>query len=102
MHVYETVVEALNDLKQRGYTTDFNLAFDKIKCLSTGKLLSPADFEITEVYRFEGISSPEDEEVIYVIEAKDDNMKGALVSAYGPYSEALSDEMVGKLSMHRG
>ena len=30
MFSYDTVVEAINGLKQRGYTIDFNIAYDKI------------------------------------------------------------------------
>ena len=29
MKTYDTVTEALKDLKLRGFTTDFNIAFDK-------------------------------------------------------------------------
>lgn len=100
MQSFETVTEALAALKQQGYTTDFNLAFDKIKCADTGVCLMPQQFDITDHYRFEGNTNPADEEVIYVIQSKDGSMKGTLFSAYGTYSEAASDEMIGKLTMH--
>src|SRR4051812_11006229 len=100
MPAYDTLLDALNDLKQRGYTIDFNLAFDHVKCNETGVCLSPLQFEITEYYRFEGISNPEDSSVIFGIQSKDGKMKGVLVSAYGMYSEALSEEMLEKLSVH--
>lgn len=99
MQSFDTVTEALNALKQQGYTTDFNLAFDKIKCATTGVCLVPQQFDIVTHYRFEGATNPADEEVIYVIESKDGSMKGTLFSAYGIYSEAVSDEMISKLSM---
>jgi hypothetical protein len=90
----------LNDLKQRGYTIDFNLAFDHVICDEMGVCLLPSQFEITEYYRFEGISDPEDSSVIFAIESKDGTMKGILVSAYGVYSDALSAEMLQKLMVH--
>src|SRR3982750_1141727 len=98
MHGYDTLLDALNGLKQRGYTIDFNLAFDHVKCAGTGLCLFPSEFEITEYYRFEGISNPDDSSVVYAIESKDGSMKGSLVSAYGMYSEGLSEEMIGKFS----
>ena len=99
MHSYETVSEGLTDLKKRGFTTDFNLAFDNIKCNETGMCLSPSQFEIVEHYRFEGNTDPGDEAVLYAISSKDHSMKGVLVSAYGMYSEQISDDMIRKLSV---
>ena len=101
MHNYDTVFVAINSLKERGYTTDFNLAFDKLICRETKVCLNPAEFEITEVYRFEGESNPSDEAVVYAIEAKDNKMKGTMVNGYGTYADPMSDEMIKKLSMHR-
>lgn len=100
MQTYENMVDALNDLKQRGYTIDFNLAFDHVKCQSTGVCLAPSQFEITGYYRFEGMTNPDDSSVLYVIESKDGNRKGTLVSAYGMYSEGMSEEMIQKLIVH--
>src|SRR5215831_8504125 len=100
MHAYDTLLDALNGLKQRGFDIDFNLAFDHVKCVETGVCLIPSQFEITEYYRFEGMSDPEDLSVVYAIESKDGNMKGTLVSAYGVYSEALNEEMLEKLTVH--
>lgn len=101
MHSYETVSEALTDLKSREFTTDFNLAFDTIKCSATGTCLSPSQFEIVEQYRFEGQTDPGDESVVYAVAAKDGSMKGVLVSAYGMYSDGISEEMIKKLRMQQ-
>src|ERR1041385_2324812 len=101
MESYDTVVAALNGLKKRGYTTDFNIAFDKLICNETKTCLNPGEFEITEVYRFEGETNPSDEAVVYAIESKSKDIRGTLVNAYGVYADLISDAMVKKLSMHR-
>ena len=101
MESYDTVVAALNGLKKRGYKTDFNLAFDKLICNETKICLNPDEFEITEVYRFEGETNPSDEAVVYAVESKLKGMKGVLVNAYGVYADPVSDAMIKKLSMHR-
>ena len=101
MRNYDTVSTALNNLKERGYTTDFNIAFDKLICNETKACLNPHEFEITEVYRFEGESNPSDEAVIYAVESKDEKLKGTIVNAYGIYADPVSNEMVKKLSMQR-
>ncbi len=100
MPAYDTLTDALADLKRRGFTTDFNIEFDAIKCSDTGRTLSPAEFEITEHYRFEGETDPGDESVLYAITAKDGSMKGVLVSAYGMYSENTSEILIRKLAIN--
>ncbi len=98
---YDTVSTTLNSLKERGYITDFNIAFDKLICNKTNVCLNPDEFEITEVYRFEGESNPSDEAVVYAVESKSGKMKGTIVNAYGMYADSLSDKMIKKLSMNR-
>jgi hypothetical protein len=71
MYSYETVTEALNDLKKRGFAADFNIQSNAIECRDLNIQLHPADFEIVEFYRFEGDSNPGDEEVVYAIESKE-------------------------------
>lgn len=100
MENYDTVVEALEGLKTKGYTLDFNIAFDNIICREKNICLNPNEFEITEVHRFEGSTNPADEDVIYVVESKDGNLKGSITSAYGAYADTLSTEMIKKLSMN--
>jgi hypothetical protein len=101
MNAYETVTEALADLKKRNYTIDFNIAFDKIICSDNKITLSPTDFEIVETYRFEGDTNPSDEDVVYAIESKDVTVKGTMTSAYGMYADKTSSQMLEKLSTHK-
>ena len=101
MKAYDTVTGALQDLKLRGFTIDFNIAFDKIICSKNETILNPDEFEIVEVYRFEGDSNPDDEDVVYAIQSKDGKLKGSITSAYGMYATTVSTAMLQKLSMHK-
>jgi hypothetical protein len=101
MRSFDTLTEAMADLKSRGYDRDFNLRETFIECGQTGTKLSASDFEITEVYRFEGNTDPGDELVLYAIEAPVKGMKGTLVNAYGPYANTVSGELVAKLQINR-
>lgn len=96
MKNYDTIIDALQGLKKRGYTHDFNLHPDGSKCVSGDIHLHPEDFEIKEIYRFEGMSNPDDNSVVYAIESKE-GIKGVLVDAYGIYAEAMTPEMAIKL-----
>jgi hypothetical protein len=97
MFVYDTVTEAVRGLKQRGYTKDFNLRENCIVC--NDEKFHPEDFEIVEVYRFEGESDPADEAVVYAI-SSNKGERGVLVSGYGISADEMSTEMAKKLSMH--
>lgn len=96
MHAYETLTEALEGLRQQGFTQDYNLKSDHLHCQPDNIELRPADFDVVDVYRFEGMTDPGDESVLYAIEAKNGN-KGVLVDAYGAYAESISTEMAEKL-----
>ena len=99
MYNYDTVVEAINGLKQRGYTIDFNLDQDKITCTNKLHCLTPDQFEITEVHRFEGDTNPSDEDVVYAVESKDQKVKGVITSAFGSYADNVSTDLLKKLAM---
>lgn len=99
---YDTVTEAMADLRKRGYTTDFSILTDKecLICHLTATVLSPDDFEIDNFYRFEGDSDPGDEMIVYAISSKNTNMKGIVVNAYGMYADNTSSSIVKKLNTH--
>jgi hypothetical protein len=97
MYTYDTVSAAVNGLKERGFTLDFNLQDNCLVCHEDK--FNVSDFEIVEVYRFEGNTDPADEAVVYAIESNK-GQKGVLVNGYGISSDPLSDEMARKLSLH--
>jgi hypothetical protein len=91
---YGTVSEAINNLKQQGFTIDFNL--EKNCITSDTARLNADEFDIVDVYRYEGNSDPADEAVVYAIESKT-GLKGILVMGYGMYSDDVSAEVLQKL-----
>ncbi|MCR8561572.1 phosphoribosylpyrophosphate synthetase [Mucilaginibacter sp. BJC16-A38] len=77
---YATVSEAIEQLKKQGYTLDLNL---KENHFVAGEQQYPADeFEIVDLYRYEGASDPADEATVYAL-ASASGAKGILVSGYG-------------------
>ena len=102
MKNYETLVDATNDLLQRGYTA--NLSFednsDKIQDKSQNIELTADDFEVDEFYRFEGASNPSDMSIVYAVSSAKYNLKGVLVDAYGTYANSNSSAIEAKL--HHG
>lgn len=97
---YNTLSEATTDLKKRGYTYDFNLKHDCVECPAIQLQLAPERFSVDEFYRFEGMSSTDDNAIVFAIRSTN-GIKGTLVDAYGVYAESLSDAMVRKLAINR-
>lgn len=100
---YDTVTEAMADLKKLGYTIDFSILTDKecLVCHKTSIELSPEEFEIDHFYRFEGDSDPGDEMIVYAISSNKNDVKGVVVNAYGIYADNTTSAIVKKLSTHR-
>ncbi len=99
MKTFETLSEAIADLKTRGYLNDFNLHPEWIECPPINLKLKPEEFHIDEVYRFEGATDPDDSAVLYAISSS--SLKGLLVDAYGAYSGSLSEEMITRLRIDK-
>lgn len=97
--IYRTLSEAIADLQKRGFTEDYNFKEDRIESRGSNLSYSPDEFEIVEHHRFEGMSNPDDNSVIYAISGKDGS-KGILVDAYGVYASPLTDELIQKLRIN--
>ena len=89
MFAYSTLSEAVNDLQRRGYTDDLTAGGHCLVCNTRGLSLDPAQFEIDEFHRFEGMSDPGDESVLFAVSAECGH-KGTLTATYGP--EMSSEE----------
>ncbi len=83
---YQNLVEAVEDLRSRGYTYDFDYENACLYCSKISEKFDAENLKITEYYRFEGMSDPNDNTVIYAIESKT-GYKGILIDAYGTYSD---------------
>ena len=99
MKNYVSLVDALNDLKKRGYEADFETEPACIYCGALDLRLYPEEFSVDEVHRFEEDSNPDDNSVLYAISSYA-GTKGTLVDGYGVYASNMSFEMARKLQVH--
>ena len=97
---FDTLSEAVADLRIRGFTLDFNLEENSLSASNSHVplRLNPNDFEVAEYHRFEGDSNPDDESIVYGIISRN-GQKGILVNAYGPYAESVSALLVSRLAV---
>lgn len=91
MYHYATVSKALEELKAKGYTTDFNLAEDRI-------VDNPDGFEIVHIYRYEGESDPGDEATVYGIKSSEGE-KGVFVAGDLSLGEKSATQVLNDLTI---
>lgn len=100
MHNYDTVSEALSDLKKRGFAYDFNIKGGKMACPVLNTEYDQGQLQILETYRFEGPSDPADEAVVFGLEASD-GVKGVFVDGYGAYYDEEGLELLQRMQRAR-
>lgn len=98
---YGTLSETINGLIRIGYVHDFNIQEDCIVCHQTNDTLSPDDFQIDKVYRFEGASNPDDQAILYAISSEKFNLKGSLVNGYGISSNDAVSKLIERLETNQ-
>ncbi len=94
---YGTLSETINALKKEGYTIDLNIDEEHLVCHQADVVLSPDDFNIDKVFRFEGESNPEDQSILYAISSPKFGTKGLLVNGYGISSDEMANTLIEKL-----
>jgi hypothetical protein len=92
------MAEAVQGLKQRGFTANFEYLKKAFRAVGTGKTYTPDQLTIVEHHRFEGASDPDDLSVLYAIEATD-GTRGAVADAYGPYANPELGAFLKKVKM---
>ena len=83
----------INKMVQDGYDDDFKISDKGLKSLKTEKIYQPEDLTISNFFRFEGQSDPNDNTILYAVEM-DDGVKGTIVDAYGPYADTKLSEFM--------
>lgn len=80
MYHYASTEIALDELSKKGFTVDYNVEEKQI-------LNQPTNFGIVEIYRYEGMSNPDDESTVYGIENFSNGEKGVFVAGNLSFAE---------------
>ena len=87
---------ALEQLAQRGFRDAFRVVNGGLQVLTTGKVLRPKDLVIREVYRFEGVSDPDDMAVVYAISGTA-GVQGTVIDAFGVYADPAKSAVLAEI-----
>nr|MBC7613641.1 phosphoribosylpyrophosphate synthetase [Pseudopedobacter sp.] len=98
MGTMTTLSQVTDLLKERGYTTNFNLKNNCLECEGNCLKIFAGEFVVDKHYRFEGPSDPSDAAIVFAISSSKHNLKGMLLNGYGISSESITDEMIKTLN----
>jgi hypothetical protein len=93
---YSTLSEAIEDLKKKGYTTNFRVNDNGLLEANRGKTFDASEVKLAEFHRFEGMTDPGDSTILYALETSS-GFKGTLVDSYGADASELTTEFMKKI-----
>ena len=68
-----------------GFTANFNVMDGLLHHADSGKSYQPEQVHVVDFFRFEGVSDPDDNDILYLIRTND-GRRGTLADAYGIYA----------------
>lgn len=84
-----TLSQILEKLRGKGMDNEIRMSdHGKMQSAALNKIYKPEDLTIVKTYRFEGMSDPADNSVLYLLEDSDKNI-AYILDAYGTYSDHL-------------
>jgi hypothetical protein len=101
----QTMLEALIQLKEMGYTEDFNSKLSKmISGTDHDKKLHRLhdQYVVDRVFRIDEDSDGGGQSVVYGISSKIDGSKGVVVSGYGIYTDSETNEILDEIDSPMG
>ena len=81
----ESIAEVLTRCERQGFSAHFIVLRNSLYVAFTNKHYLPEQLQIQDVYRYEGLTDPSDNGIIYALIAPD-GTRGTVVDAYGVYA----------------
>lgn len=94
--MYANLADAVESLKEKGYTNVFGLEGDCIVCNSLEKEFTPDELTIIESHPFDQGTDPGSESSVHVI-TTESGAKGLLVISYGMYVDPTKATIIDRL-----
>ena len=94
----ETLSQVLARLDKAGYTDDLRAdQTGKLRVFPRDAAISPEDLVVDAIYRFEGETNLDDEEVIFAVCCPNLGIKGTYIIAFGPQMDHVDASIVQRL-----
>lgn len=93
-----SVAETVEALTERGYAGDFRAGPGAcLREVQSGVSFSAESMRVDSLYRFEGVSDPDEQAIVFALRSPDDRIRGTYVVAYGPGMGPHDAEVVRRL-----
>jgi hypothetical protein len=96
----DSLEENLADLHQRGFTSEFCVLDGRLYSYTSGKYYNQDEVKVTDYYRYEGISNPDDMSILFAIETSSGE-RGTLIDAYGIYADDNIGSFMQQVKLHK-
>src|SRR6187402_2383822 len=93
-----TVTDAVEMLRARGYVAEFELVGEHLTSTDGDASCSVAEAVVDHLYRFEGLSDPGDEMVVFGLRDPATGVRGTLATAFGHAADPELARHLGDLS----
>lgn len=84
----ESIADVLSLCEQQGFTERFIVLKNSLYAPTTSRHYLPEEMTIQDLYRYEGLTNPSDNGIVYALSTPD-GLKGTFVDAYGVYASDL-------------
>ena len=95
-----TLSEVMSLRAREGFTEHFAVRDDHLLGLDSGTQFDADEVVIRGFDRFEGVSDPDDEEIVYAIETVT-GLRGTLTDAFGVYASPAVGAFMGRVAFDR-
>src|SRR5690349_13808959 len=89
----KTLSESVNESIEKGYDENFKVTARGLSTEDGSTIYAAKDISISDFFRFEGYSNPEDNCILYLIDTHD-GRKGLLIDAYGVDADVKISEFI--------
>lgn len=96
MQQFESLADAVSELKDKGYQAEFDAEPFCLYCSDLDMRLNPDEFHVDAIYNFEEIGKPDDNAVVYAISSAH-GIKGLVVDPSQDISRHWDFDMAKKL-----
>ena len=98
----ETLRDAVDRLSAAGYTDDFRAEPEGLRAVAAGCFHAPESLIIEEIVRFEGVTDPDDEAIVFALRCPLHGVKGTYTVPYGVNVPEIDTEMIQRLTARHG
>lgn len=83
----DTLTDAVRSLVASGYEADYRIEDGRLNCTTCGHSHDAEGAVVERMYRFEGMSNPDDQSIVLGLRCPVCGLRGVLVSGYGPSAD---------------